>query len=211
MSIRFDSETRVFSLETAHTSYHMKVDSLGHMPHLPADEDRFTLDELLYELRTQAGKWIHQEDIAPSSCDHPLCGFHGDFVVMPDRTLMPLTRRGSSQGECCCGVNTVNPAEKNREFVGRRWERRDAAPASQGDSCCSTSAPKSGSSCCSGSSMSMEDFLDRAKSHGFTITAMAFQDAGNLDIERLRQCSLHVYKDGRMVPFCSYYLTPFGE
>lgn len=187
------------------------VSFLGHIPHLPVDEDRFTLDELLYELRTQAGKWIHQEDIAPSACDHPLCGFHGDFVVMPDRTLMPLTRRGSSQGECCCGVNTVNPAEKNREFVGRRWERRDEAPASQGDSCCSTSAPKSGSSCCSGSSMSMEDFLDRAKSHGFTITAMAFQDAGNLDIERLRQCSLHVYKDGRMVPFCSYYLTPFGE
>lgn len=26
MSIRFDSETRIFVLETAHTSYHMKVD-----------------------------------------------------------------------------------------------------------------------------------------------------------------------------------------
>ena len=30
MSIRFDSETRIFVLETAHTSYHMKVDALGH-------------------------------------------------------------------------------------------------------------------------------------------------------------------------------------
>ena len=56
----------------------------------------------------------------------------------------------------------------------------------------------------------MEGFLARAKSHGFTITAMAFQDAGNLDIERLRQCSLHVYKDGKHVPFCAYYLTPMG-
>lgn len=30
MSIRFDSEARIFVLETAHTSYHMKVDALGH-------------------------------------------------------------------------------------------------------------------------------------------------------------------------------------
>lgn len=34
MSIRFDSETRIFVLETAHTSYHMKVDALGHLLHL---------------------------------------------------------------------------------------------------------------------------------------------------------------------------------
>ena len=40
---------------------------------------------------------------------------------------------------------------------------------------------------------------------------MAFQDAGNLDIERLRQCSLHVYKDGKHIPFCAYYLSPHGE
>lgn len=58
---------------------------------------------------------------------------------------------------------------------------------------------------------SMEFFLKRARSHGFTITAMAFQDAGNLDIERLRQCSLHVYRDGKKIPFCACYLTPMGE
>ena len=34
MSIRFDSEARIFVLETAHTSYHMKVDALGHLLHL---------------------------------------------------------------------------------------------------------------------------------------------------------------------------------
>ena len=31
MSIRFDSDSRIFVLETAHTSYHMKVDALGHL------------------------------------------------------------------------------------------------------------------------------------------------------------------------------------
>jgi hypothetical protein len=50
-------------------------------------------------------------------------------------------------------------------------------------------------------------FLDRIRSHGFTLTAMAFQDAGNLDLERLRRCSLHVFDQGRMVPFCARYLS----
>jgi len=36
---------------------------------------------------------------------------------------------------------------------------------------------------------------------------MAFQDAGNIDLERLRRCSLHVFDDGKFVPFCAYYLT----
>jgi len=117
---------------------------------------------------------------------------------MPGDKLMPLTNYSGKtetepEGEgCCCGPD---PAEKNREFVGRRWERRDLE-----ETCC-----------CEEESVditNMEDFLKRAKSHGFTITSMAFQDAGNLDIERLRQCSLHVYKDGKKIPFCAYYLSP---
>ena len=36
---------------------------------------------------------------------------------------------------------------------------------------------------------------------------MAFQDAGNLDLERLQRCSLHVYDRGRFVPFCAHHLS----
>lgn len=39
---------------------------------------------------------------------------------------------------------------------------------------------------------------------------MNFQDAGNLDLERLRQCSLHVYREGKRIPFCAAYLTPLA-
>ncbi|MEG3070281.1 MAG: hypothetical protein RQM92_05070 [Candidatus Syntrophopropionicum ammoniitolerans] len=39
------------------------------------------------------------------------------------------------------------------------------------------------------------------RSHSFTVTSMAFQDAGNLDLERLRRCSLHVFDNGKLVPF----------
>ena len=38
---------------------------------------------------------------------------------------------------------------------------------------------------------------------------MAFQDAGNLNLERLHRCTLHVYRNGAIVPFCAHYLTPF--
>ena len=41
-----------------------------------------------------------------------------------------------------------------------------------------------------------------------TLSAMAFQDAMNLNIERLHRCSLHVYDRGRIKPFCAKYLTP---
>ena len=278
------------------------VSYFGRIPELPADDDRYTLDELLEAVVSQSGGLIKEEQIAPSCCDHPMCGFHGDFIVMPGDKLMPLTNySGKTEAEpegegCCCGPD---PAEKNREFVGRRWERRDLEetcccsgqkeelacccgekePESEacccGESqpekescccdanadayllekaepeaescccggaepepescccggtqpeaescCCGGTQPEAESCCCGGTQpepksccceeepidiTSMEGFLKRAKSHGFTITSMAFQDAGNLDIERLRQCSLHVYKDGKKIPFCAYYLSP---
>ena len=265
------------------------VSYFGRIPELPADDDRYTLDELLEAVVSQSGGLIKEEQIAPSCCDHPMCGFHGDFIVMPGDKLMPLTNySGKTETEpedegCCCGPD---PAEKNREFVGRRWERRDLeetcccsgqkeepacccgekqpesetcccgesqpekescccdanadayllekAQPEPGSCCCGGTQPEPGSCCCGGTQpepgscccggtqpepescccgeesvdiTNMEDFLKRAKSHGFTITSMAFQDAGNLDIERLRQCSLHVYKDGKKIPFCAYYLS----
>ena len=97
----------------------------------------------------------------------------------------PLSKR---QAVGCCASAT---AEQNRAFVARRWERpREYGPES-----------------CGGDLHHLDTFLGRVKTHGFTITAMAFQDAGNLDLERLRRCSLHVFNDGRFVPFCAHYLT----
>ena len=190
------------------------VSYFGRIPSLPKDEDRYTLDELMEAVSEQSGGMIRPENLAPSCCDHPMCGFHGDFIVMPDRTLYALTvyTGESAAGDCCCGTD---PAEKNREFVGRRWLRRDTEP--EETCCCGGSAEPKELCCCESNTeeetdiTSMEGFLKRARSHGFTVTSMAFQDAGNLDIERLRQCSLHVYKDGKHIPFCAYYLSPIEK
>lgn len=168
------------------------VSFFGRTPRLPEDADRFTLDELVAAIEAQSGGTIRAEHLLPSRCDHPLCGFHGDFVVAPGGTLKALSRAGNVTPRACC---EAGPADKNRAFVARRWER-----------------PVPSTSCCEG----LEDlrdmgfFLQRVKSHGFTITAMAFQDAGNLDLARLRRCSLHVYRGGRFVPFCASYLTAWA-
>lgn len=157
------------------------VSYFGRYPEKPDDNERYTLDELIYALGVQAG--IREENIAPSRCDHPSCGAHASFVVMKNGSLMPLTFRRNAQ--------KMGSALQNREYIGSRWTRN---------------AEKETSDC--GDDLSdMDAFVERVKSHGFTVTAMAFQDAMNIDIERLRRCSLHVYSEGALKPFCAAYLS----
>jgi uncharacterized radical SAM superfamily Fe-S cluster-containing enzyme len=56
--------------------------------------------------------------------------------------------------------------------------------------------------------LSLDAFLREVAFRSFTISAMAFQDADNLDLERLRGCCISVASaDGMLVPFCAYNLT----
>jgi uncharacterized radical SAM superfamily Fe-S cluster-containing enzyme len=165
------------------------VSFFGRFPALPSDNQRFTLDELIEAIEEQAGTLVPWDSLLPSRCDHPLCGFHGDYIVMPDQSLNPLHRINNR----CCNMAT---ADQNRSFVARKWQRPKAEDAGESDS-------KGAESCFD----SFDSFLLRIRSHSFTLTAMTFQDAGNLDLERFRRCSLHVFDGGRFIPFCAYYLT----
>ena len=178
------------------------VGYLGRYPGLPGSEDRFTLDELLCSIQEQAG--ISLNHLLPSRCDHPLCGFHGSFLVNQN-ALVPLSYADAVESS---GVST---AKQNREYIGRRWER-EAAPEQEQACCCSAdeaeAASESESCCCTDSIDSLDGFLQGVKKYGFTISGMVFQDAMNLDVERLRRCSLHVYHEDALIPFCARYLTP---
>jgi hypothetical protein len=165
------------------------VSYIGRHPKSPDNKDRITLPEILRSIEEQTDGKLKISDFNPSNCDHPYCGFHGDFVVLPKKKLIKLTSKNTTP---CCGDDAHL---KNRDFISRRWTRAvDSA-----DTCCSSSDYRD-----------FNTFLSRTKSHGFTITAMAFQDAYNLDLERLSRCSLHVSMPGRMVPFCSNYMTAAG-
>lgn len=50
--------------------------------------------------------------------------------------------------------------------------------------------------------------LYQLKHRRFSVSAMAFQDCWSLDLERLRNCYIHIMSpDGRLIPFCAYNLT----
>ena len=102
------------------------------------------------------------------------------------KALSSITHSAHSRG---CALD-------NREYVARHWRRfpEEAKPAE--------SFPEE---------MDFDTFLYRLRHNSLTLSAMAFQDAMNLNIERLHRCTLHVYDRGRVQPFCARYLTAVPE
>jgi hypothetical protein len=132
----------------------------------------------------------------PPESENAHCSFMGNFTLMEDGSL-----RAWAQGprSCCGGTRdrVPDPAAKARSFVARQWSAPSIAGRSRG--------PAIGD---------MEAFLERGRTHGFSISAMAFQDAWNVDLERLRECHIHVVASdahvasgARIVPFCAYNIT----
>ena len=162
------------------------VSYFGRYPTAPEAGDRYTLDMLMTDIADQAG--IPIDSFMPSRCDHPLCGFHASFLLEPDSTLRPLSSITHSARSRGC-------AKDNREYVARHWRRapEEAIPAGSFSD-----------------EMDFDTFLYRLRQQSLTLSAMAFQDAMNLNIERLHRCSLHVYDKGRIKPFCTKYLTSMG-
>lgn len=170
------------------------ISYFGRYPAPPVDSDRYTLPELLRDVEGQSDGLLPVSSFSPSGCEHSLCSFHGDFLLLPDDRVRPLSDpdRVSS---CCCGKDASKAAETKRSYVARHW----SLDASAMDSCG-----------CSDDVSSLDAFLSRMRTHSFTITAMAFQDAWTVDLERLRNCCLHVVAPSprlRIVPFCAYNLT----
>ena len=78
------------------------VSYFGRVPHAPGEEDRYTLDRLMADISDQAG--IPMESFMPSRCDHPLCGFHADFLIRPGGGLKPLSSITHSSGNMLPGT-----------------------------------------------------------------------------------------------------------
>ena len=163
------------------------VSYFGRYPGKPEAADRYTLDRLMADISDQAG--IPLESFMPSRCDHPLCGFHANFLIEPSGTLRPLTSITHSSHSRGC-------ARDNREYVARHWRRSPEEPAPAEDF---------------SEEMDFDTFLYRLRHNSLALSAMAFQDAMNLNLERMHTCTLHVYDHGKIKPFCARYLTPIGQ
>jgi uncharacterized radical SAM superfamily Fe-S cluster-containing enzyme len=272
------------SLSPAVRGVHFQpVSYFGRYPAPPTDDARFTLPDLIREIENQTGGQIPASALLPSQCDHPMCGLHGDFIVMPDG-FYALTGKGAAgsnaasccapavsaagyrasdatesagsgsvsscaptvsvaadccvpgsaesagsgsvsccapdgadsagcrapavavavdSSSCCCAPfssASMLAAERSRNFIGRRWKRQESSALD--------SSTNGSTADASVDITSFNGFLERVRTHGFTITAMAFQDCYNLDLERLRHCSLHTYDGKNLAPLCVRYLTP---
>ena len=127
------------------------------------------------------------KDFTGGGAENAYCSFHASYMKLPSGALKPLKKRGDS---CCCGTTSA----QSRTSVARQWSGAKLRIKS-GDG--AASEPQG-----------FDDFLAEAHNNTLAISGMLFQDAWNLDLDRLRRCYI-CESDPRygMVPFCAYNLT----
>jgi len=167
--------------------HYQPISYFGRYPETPSDQERITLPEIMRALEDQTSGQVRAFDFSPPACEHAMCSFHANYL-REDGTLKPLTDRV----RCCTGsepLQASHGAELSRAFTARVW----------------TAPPLSDCDCAPGG---LDEFISRSRRDSFTISAMAFQDAWTLDLERLQGCCIHCLSpDGRLVPFCAWNLT----
>ena len=168
----------------------------GRYPEPPRDEKRLTLPKLMRNLEEQTGGMIKVSHFRPSRCEHEMCSFRAIYLVEGPERIIP-----ASSEPCSCDRSPDGGFLSSVESISRRWgaditrENPAAVTDLSGDR-----------------ERKVEEVFDRfIRLHqrgSFSVSAMAFQDAENLDLERLRFCCIHVAApDGRLVPFCAWNLT----
>ena len=150
---------------------------------LDAPEIRLTIPAVLRRIEAQTDGLMRYEHFGGGGAESPYCSFHASYRIRPDGSIQPLPKRKNTG--CCC----VKSSEA-RDFVSQQWSGKAA--------------------CCDGdeATSSLDDFLQELIESTFTVSGMVFQDAHNLDLERLRRCYIcEVDRKKDMVPFCAYNLT----
>jgi len=191
---------------TVRAIHFQPISYFGRYPAAPRNADRITIPEVIQLIEEQTAGQFSVSNFYPASGENPYCSFHGKFWLYPDGRVEPAARPAVVS---CCGaasdsnlvqLGTANHsqgegARRAQRFVARHW----AFPA--------------GASLLSNERLenidvtSLDTFLMEEK-HSFCISGMVFQDAWNLDLERLRECFLHVLSpEQKLVPLCAYNLT----
>ena len=149
---------------------------------LEAPEVRLTIPAVLRRIEAQMDGVMKVTDFGGGGAESPYCSFHASYMRRKDGTVKALPRRRS---QCCC----VKSSEA-RDFVSQQWSGK--AAGCDGDEATS----------------SLDEFLQQTVENTFTVSGMVFQDAYNLDLDRLRRCYIcEVDTEHGMVPFCAYNLT----
>ncbi len=164
------------------------VSYFGRIPKIPEDSDRITLPEVMDKIATQSNYKIKLSDFGPSGCENARCSFHANYASV-DGKLISLSKKNN----CCGEENGKIGSFKSVKFVEQNWS---------GVKINKNILRKN----------SFEELAQKIKSGFFSISGMAFQDAWNVDTERLKDCCIHVVsKEGNLIPFCAYNITSVNQ
>lgn len=142
-----------------------------------------TLPEIMAGLEEQSQGILKMEDFLPPGCEHALCSFSAKYL----REENKITRLGSASCDCK-PQPALQGAIKSIAQTAKQW-----------------SAVDNGYEC---SDDELSQFIHKARHNSFSVSAMAFQDCWNINLERLQGCCIHVAgKEGKLIPFCAYNLT----
>jgi uncharacterized radical SAM superfamily Fe-S cluster-containing enzyme len=215
-----------FALDQIHAVrgvHFQPVSFFGRIPNIPRDEDRITLPEVMDEIERQTSGKIKAESLRPSKCENSLCSFHGSYLYRGNGDLMSIANKSS-----CCGTSdkkdsvmnvklktienkvTANSssnsscyskvekaeegAVKAKEYVSRNWSFRKSDENNE----------KLNTNEISG----WDKILDSIRNNSFSLSAMAFQDVWNVNLERIKDCCIHVVSpEEKLIPFCLYNIT----
>jgi uncharacterized radical SAM superfamily Fe-S cluster-containing enzyme len=148
---------------------------------------RITIPGMRRSIEEQTGGLMKAADFGGGGPENPYCSFHASYMRREDGTLKALPRKKSA-GRCATSADS-------RQFVARQWSGGADNPAVREDGGLSETS-------------ALDEFLNKAKENTLAVSGMLFQDAWNLDLDRLRRCKISE-ADGEkgMVPFCAYNLT----
>jgi hypothetical protein len=180
------------------------VSYFGRYPAGRTDQDRITFPEVIRLIEQQTEGTFKAGEFYPASGENPYCSFHGKFWLDAEKRVTPAPR---PQASSCCGPAVEGPNAALVQLGGSEGMRRAQRFVAQHWSYPSEPAHVDPRRADALDTSSFDHFL-ADKKISLSISAMAFQDAWNLDLERLRECFLHVLSpEQKLVPLCAYNLT----
>lgn len=168
------------------------VSYFGRFSDVPKNNERITIPQVLRYIEEQTKGRIKKESFKPPGCENAFCSFHGNFMYKGKGELVAIT---SNKNNCCGQTERADVgAEKAKSFTKRSWSgvkmNGNIVKLSEGKG------------------TTWDDIIYNIRNFSFSISGMAFQDAWNFDIERVKDCCIHeVSPEGKLIPFCAYNLT----
>lgn len=168
------------------------ISYIGRYPAAPKDEDRITIPDVIGKIVQQTDGELRVENFLPRRSEDSHCSFSGLFILKEGK-LKAISKRYANVLPDVRPGHFRTPWESARSFMNLHWQAAGKSPDQSGtDGCCTTG----------------NNIFHEAAADGFTISCMPFQDVWSIDLERVQRCCGHVAtEDGRIFPFCTYYLT----